>query len=174
MNRHNPKLKRMLTVLAALALLSPDVHAGKVRFPVENPAQFTITLPDGWRTEVDRHGVLEAESPGEDGSYLAAWEVDDLDKLAELQKSLRHLLKDCAKKLNLSGPPVKLKVGMIPATLFTGTAQDADDGSPIIFHVLVLFTGPDDASVIYVQADADASKDEQETLKKIIRSVTSP
>ncbi len=162
---------RLAIITAALLALSPmNLFSGTLRFPTGDAARFTFVIPEKWNTETDKDGTVEAYPTDED-LYLAAWEVEDMADVQSPADSLAHLLRDCAKQIKLSGAPEKMKVGEFSAMLFSGSGQDADDGEAIRFLALIVHTGPQDASVIYLQADADASNEEFGILRGILTSL---
>ena len=71
----------------------------------------------------------------------------------------------------LTAMPERMKVGVYPAVVFTGTGQDADDGDSIRFFAVIVYTSREDASVVYLQADGEASKEEIGVLKAILASL---
>ncbi len=171
-----PQIRGMrwaILILTALALTLGNLSAATLRFSTGAAARFSFTVPEGWTTDVDKDGTLEAY-PADQSLYLAAWEVEDMTDLRSPTDSLPHLLRDCATQIKLTGAPEKSKLGAFPALLFSGTGQDADDGKSIRFFALLVTTGPEDAAVIYLQAGADASQEELDILKAILASLKSP
>ena len=163
-------MKLVIMIIAALGLSVGPLFSGTLRFPAGRDARFSFVIPAGWTTETDKEGTVEAH-PANEELYLAAWEVEDMADVRFPAKSLQHLLGDCVKQLKLTAMPERMKVGAFPAVVFTGTGQDADDGDSIRFFAVIVYTSREAASVIYLQADGEASKDELGMLKAIVASL---
>lgn len=155
--------------VASLALLSLPVSAKNLHFPSKGDTMFTVSIPDDWEPEKDEDNVVEANSPQEK-VYLAIWELESEKDLKSLGDDINDLLKDHAKNIKLTGEPQAAKPGGMDGLLFSGTAKDKEDGHAIEFFAL-LVTHNKKAAVIYIEADADAPKDETEKLTKILQSL---
>ena len=163
-------MKLLIMIAAALTMSIGPVFSDTVRFPAGHDARFSFVLPAGWKTETDKDGTLEAY-PANEELYLAAWEVEDMADVRFPARSLQHLLGDCVKQLKLTAMPERMKVGAFPAVLFSGTGLDADDGDGIRFFAVIVYISREDASVIYLQADAEASKQDLGVVKAIVASL---
>ena len=163
-------MKLLIMIAAALALSIGQLFSGTLRFPAGHDARFSFEIPAGWTLETDKDGTAEA-FPANEELYLAAWEVEDMNDARFPAKMLQHLLGDCVKQIKLSAVPERLKVGAFPGVLFSGTGLDADDGSAVRFFAVILYTSREDASVVYLQADGEASKEEIGVLKAILASL---
>jgi hypothetical protein len=163
-------MKTILFAAAAIVFLSPTGSFAKpLAFPDEDNAQFTITIPDNWKPEIE-DGVLEAITPDEN-VYLAIWELESEKDAEALGDDIDELLKDHAKDVKIVGEPQKASPGGMEGLLFSGTAKDKDDDSAIEFFALVFSPKKGSAAVIYIESAEGTSEVQAEKLKKILQSL---
>ena len=165
-------MKSPLFFLILLLLSVAPIHAGNARLPSNGAMKLSMTIPDGWTTEVDDEGVLNAESPDEELG-LSAWALDkaDIENLKDAAHGLERILGDCATQIRVAGAPHHGQVGNVRTVLFEGTGIDTDDKSPVRFRALLLFGGPGGVTVLYLAADIKAAPQRLAVIDQIVRSV---
>ena len=165
-------MKHLLRLLPLILLSAASIFAGNVRLPSDGAMKLMLTIPDGWKTSVDKEGVLSADSPDEELG-LAAWAVDktELENFKDAPNKLGRILADCATGIRITAQPVRGQVGSVRTILLQGTGIDAEDKSPVHFRVLILIGGPGDVAVLYLAADSDTPKLRLAVFDQILRSV---
>lgn len=161
-------LPLFLLVLASFA----PAFAGDVRIPSDGAMKLVATIPDTWKSSVDKDGALNAESPDEELG-ITAWAVDkeDLADIHDTHNKLARIFRDCVKDIRLTAVPRAGVLGTIQTTTFEGVGTDADDGEAVIFRAVILVGGPGDVVVFYAAADKDVQRARLAVLDQIIRSV---
>lgn len=165
-------MKSSLSFLILFLLSVAPVHAGNVRLPSDGAMKLQVTIPNGWKTSVDKEGVLSADSPDEELG-LVSWAVDreELVKLKDAPNKLALMLADCVTGIRIVAQPVHGKVGNVLTTLVQGTGIDVDDKTPVHFRALILNGGAGDVTVVYLAAGSDVEKSRLAVFDQILRSV---
>lgn len=102
------QLLSALLTFAGLSLAMPETSlAAKTKFPSDNPA-FTIELPRGWPTELDKNGNISSHPP-DDSAYV--FTIIDLSRTRSA-KELRAALPQLAKSAGLKN----FKLGEVEET----------------------------------------------------------
>ena len=162
-------IKSFLFITAVLAFVALPLSAKNLHYPKKADASFTISIPDDWEPEKDEDGTLEASSPKENVS-LTIWSIESEKDANDLGKDIVDLLKDHAKDIKLEGEAVEAHPGGMDGALLKGTAKDKEDGKDIGFFALII-SDKKKASVVFIEVNADASKDEQAKLEGILKSI---
>jgi len=162
-------IKSFLFITAVLAFVALPLSAKNLHYPKKGDASFTITIPDDWEPEKDEEGTLEASSPKENVS-LTIWSIESEKDANDLGKDIVDLLKDHAKDIKLEGEAVEAHPGGMDGALLKGSAKDKEDGKDIGFFALII-SDKKKASVVFIEVNADASKEEQAKLEGILKSI---
>ena len=81
--------------------------AEKTKFPSDNPA-FTVELPSGWTSKVDKNGNLECHPPNDPAYNLTVFNMSRIENQTELRDALPKMLEGTGLK--------NLKLGEVEET----------------------------------------------------------
>jgi hypothetical protein len=158
--------RRIVAVLAVLALLAVPSFAERFYYPSEDYALFSVDILNSWSVEAEED-VLHAGPP--DGSlYLGFWalDADDVDAAADavdeiVASMVRGFERTDEGEGDLNG---------MPTYLISGTGRD-EDGAPINASVALFSPDGETFCLVIYFGSPEAESRHESALGRIIDSI---